>query len=155
MEQYEKLKEEILTRRIGVIHFDIRAIDFSKTELITQALDAYVEELGLHGIGDSWREVDTLGARKIIERILHRDLAYDSEQMHETDANNLANGVMSFFGRNAKFYTNGNFDDDYVTISPTVVRGPTWRPITGATFDTGIVFVDESRIGLIWVEDED
>lgn len=155
MQNFERLKDEIFAKRWGVVHFDVRAFDRRKFEQTSHLLDSYVEQLGMHGIGKSWREVDALGARKIIQRILHRDLAYNSDLMLQTDAKTLADRVISLFSSRAEYYTNGNFDQDAIAVGPEIKRGPSWYPITKATFDTGIVFVDKSRIGLIWVEDED
>lgn len=155
MESFERLKDEIFAKRYGVVHFDIRAFDWLNSDKINRALDSYVEQLNMHGLGASWREVDTSSARKIIQRILHRDLAYNSELMLQTEAKTLTDRVMSLFSLNVKCYTNGNFNEDGIAISPEVKRGLGWHPITEATFDTGVVFVDKSRIGLIWVEDED
>ena len=155
MENFDRLKDEISAKRCGVVHFDIRAFDLLKFGQINQALDSYVEQLDMHGIGDSWREIDTSSAGKIIHRILHRDLAYNYELMLQTEAKTLTNRVISLYSLNVKCYTNGNFDEDAIAINPRVKRGPSWHPITEATFDTGVVFVDKTRFGLIWVEDED
>ena len=154
MENSERLEDEILAKRYGIVHFDIRALDRRKFEQINHLLDSSVEQLGMHGIGESWREVDASSAGKIIQRILHRDLAYDSELMLQSDAKTLTDRMISLFSSKAKYYTNDTFDQDAIVVGPEVKRGPSWHPITKATFDTGIVFVDKSRIGLIWVEDE-
>jgi hypothetical protein len=114
MENFEKLRDEILAKRWGVVYFDVRAFDRRQFERINHLLDSYVEQLGMHGIGESWREVDVSGARKIVQRILHRDLAYNSELMLQSDAKTLTDRVVSLFSSTVKYYTNGTFDQDAI-----------------------------------------
>jgi hypothetical protein len=53
-----------------------------------------------------------------------------------------------FAGCASRFYTNGNFH-----LPPDAPIE--WSAVTGATFDTGVLIVGETRAGCLWVEDED
>ena len=53
---------------------------------------------------------------------------------------------LASFEKNARYFTNG-------TYGPTDLSG--WNPLTDATFDTGVVAVCDSMIGILWVEDGD
>ena len=68
--------------------------------------------------------------------------------MSETKAEELTTRFLDCFDKeSAQYYTNG----DFYEINPT--HG--WNPTTNATFDTGILIVSKSKVGCLWVEDED
>lgn len=149
MSAFEALKRKIFEKRWGVVCFDSDTLEKFEYCEINTLLDSYVKGLGFHDIGAAWREVDLASAKKILMRILYKDLAYDQELMPLADAQTLADQVIDLCGSNASFYTNGDYDLEENKQSVE------WTPITNATFDTGVIFVGESQIGLLWVEDED
>lgn len=109
------------------------------------AANSAVSDLGLKPV--TWR---TLGADEAIgalQRGLHRDLAYDSPIMPEEVALDLATRIVRFFGPAAIFYTNQSQAEGQSTGS--------WDPVTDATFDTGIIAVGVTRVGVVWFMDED
>jgi hypothetical protein len=61
-------------------------------------------------------------------------------------AKGLARRYVECCGEGAVFVTNG-------TLALTTEGG--WLPLTDATFDTGVVGISRSRVGLLWVEGED
>jgi hypothetical protein len=58
----------------------------------------------------------------------------------------------STFGK-CCYLTNATFVPPSITQSP--MRISQFSRLTAHTFDSGVAFVSESRIGLIWVWDED
>jgi hypothetical protein len=73
--------------------------------------------------------------------------------MSEAAATALAAEFLSRFGETARFYTNGTFPP-HDERRPAGWMG-SWDPITRATFDTGVIAVDDVTVGLLWFEDED
>lgn len=96
---------------------------------------------------ESWIELDRGRAAKITTRVLHKDLAYDLPTMPFEVAEELALHFLSFFENGATFLTNGEHG-----VDGNLER---WTGLTAATFDTGVIGVDEERVGMLWVEDED
>ena len=95
-----------------------------------------------------YEEISYQQAATLLRKILHRDLAYNAKIMSEAKAEELAIRFLNCFDReSAQFYTNG----DFYEVNPR--RG--WNPATNATFDTGVIVISNSRVGCLWVEDED
>ena len=120
------------------------------------AVNAFVQQCGFKPLADGWQAIDAAGARRILVNILHRDMAYSIERMPPEDAARIADAVLhDAVAVPARFYTNGSYDKQPETLSDRVTCGPSWNPITDATFDSGVVFVTACKIGLLWIEDED
>lgn len=94
-----------------------------------------------------WTELDAQGALEAATRVLHADLAYRTPVMTLALAQRLARRFIACCGEDAVFVTNGSLAQSS--------KGGRWSPLTGATFDTGIVAVSLRRVSLLWVEDED
>jgi hypothetical protein len=107
-----------------------------------QIIDSYVESLGMYPIGDNWVQINRETASKILIDVLHRDLAYGDEIMSIEDATHLMTAFLERFTNNPLYYTN-------------IVLGRSWMPVTGATFDAGVVVSDDILIGLLWAEEQD
>ena len=148
MDAFETLKAEILEKRWGVVHFELNKLSDYGDEQLNNLPDSYTAGFGFHGIGPAWQAIDRSDARKILVRILHRGLAYPQEEMPLGDAQALADRILALFSSDAGFFTNGSYAQDEG-------QGVRRHSITDATFDTGVVFVDRSQIGLFWIEDED
>lgn len=115
-------------------------------------LDEFVATLGFRGMGEAWIEVSIQSAKTLAREILFKDLAYGVAMMSEDEAALLAERFFALFDASVRCFTNGNLvvrDAD-----PTEVPG-SWNPITEATVDAGVVCLGSSRIGILWVEDED
>lgn len=93
-------------------------------------------------------------AARLVQDVLARDLAYDGQVMRSADAAHLAAGFIAHVGDDAEFFTNGSWCEAAV-VTPTVTRGASWDPLSGATFDAGVVGVGDDRAAMLWVEDED
>ncbi len=118
-----------------------------------------VEELAATTLGEAFApepsvdealhvSVDAATAQSVIESILQRTLAYDSEWVAPEQARAVASSFVACFADDADFWTNGE-----LWRRDGAPRG--WSPLTSATFDTGVVAVDDTSVGMLWVTDED
>lgn len=96
------------------------------------------------------REVDGIEARKILVYVLTEDLAYSGPTgMSRETALALVEQLLSLFNSEVRYFTNAKFTSDPFRIGA-------WSPNAGSrTFDTGIVLVDDQRIGIVWTTAED
>jgi hypothetical protein len=113
-------------------------------------MNHFVQQLGFQGIDNSWDSVDEQMARRIITYVLSMDLAYDSDLDSTPIAGELCDYFISLFSFQAEYYTNAHFDEDSGHF-----RLEEWSSISSATFDTGIIVVDQDKMGILWAEDED
>jgi hypothetical protein len=118
-------------------------------------VDAFVSTLGFHGLSDAWELISRSDARTILVHVLARDLAYNGPVMAESFAQSLSDRFLALFDADVLCFTNGTYHVPTVQSSKEVRVGPTWNPISESTFDTGVVCVDNARMGIVWVEDED
>lgn len=93
---------------------------------------------------------DSASAVAILSQLLHKDMAYGSEIMPLEEARNLASGFISLFDATSNYYSNSTWHQHE---SGGNIRA--WAPLTEATFDSGIIVVDNHKIGIAWFEDED
>jgi len=130
-----------VARDCGVMHCHI-------IEVEPMPLTELVPRFGLVFTPNTYQGISKAQAEAVAKRVLHRDLAYDAEIMTETEAQALATCFFECFNEEtAQYYTNGDY------YSGGSSHG--WNPATSATFDTGILVIDQSRSGCLWVEDED
>lgn len=110
-------------------------------------------KFGLADSSDCYREIDAAEATKVLESVLHKDMAYDLEIMPLQLAEELsAQFIAEFSEINARFFTNG-FWGRLPRYSSGV--GPGWNPVTSATFDAGVIVVADQKVGCVWCLDED
>jgi hypothetical protein len=112
-------------------------------------------EFGLLADALSYKQIEESSARDLVRLVLHRDLAYKSEIMAESRAAELTDRFFAQFGPGARFFTNGTFHEGPRLLSDSASTGASWKPVTEATFDTGVLVVAPGRSGWLWVEDED
>ena len=81
----------------------------------------------------------------------------DSEWVNVQEAQRVADAFVACFSPRASFRTNGDVlvRKGYVSHGWEPSERSGWTPLTAATFDTGIVGVDEAMAGILWVTDED
>ncbi len=115
-------------------------------------VDEFVTTFGFTGLGDEWIEVGIDAAKTLVRRILFKDLAYSIAMMSDDEAALLTERFFGLFNGSVRCFTNGNLV--VPAADPAEVPG-SWTPITEATFDAGVVCLGGSRIGILWVEDED
>ena len=138
-------------RRCGVVHCVVEQTNHIES-LAAQILDAFVGRHGMTGIGEDWVEVQCAAAMAHLTAVLHSDMAYGSEIMPRGRAADLGEQFLGLFA-GGRFFTNTEDGPREPLTTGAWTRG--WSPLTSATFDTGVLAVTGSRIGLVWVEDED
>jgi hypothetical protein len=151
--EIRELRAEILSKRsMGDVVFEIKQIrsdvPIENAANLTEILDLFVSQIGYLAIGDCWKEIAPEAAQKILVFFLTKDLAYSSEIMTLEEAEQICTKMFSFFKSNCKFFTNAVFVNNYSALRA-------WKGITQATFDTGVIFVCDTLIGILWVKDED
>ena len=151
--EIKEFRAEILSKRsMGNVLFEIKQISsdmtLKKAEDLTEILDLFVSKMGYVGLGDRWKEIHQAAAKKILTFVLTKDLAYSSKIMTVEEAEKISTKMFNFFQNPCKFFTNAVFANNYSTLSA-------WDSLTNATFDTGIIFVNATLIGMLWVKDED
>lgn len=127
------------------------------TASIVEANNASLEDVanrfGLNNDCSIYHEIDSTQATRALTMILHKDMAYETEIMPIHDASELANEfILSFDSKITTFFTNGSCGETTYTGHP---NSAGWNPATDATFDTGVMAISPSKIGCLWIEDED
>ena len=125
-----------------------------------RAADLAAAHCSLHQLGDRWRDISETQAQALIQRFLHKDLAYECAAMSQDSAAALALEFMKFTRPPRVCFTNGLWPSDWLSGTPGQTAVPSgrhggWNPISNATFDAGIVSIDSEWVAMLWVEDED
>jgi hypothetical protein len=142
----DELRREVAEHRnAGRVHVEFRRLSPPSASAHAVAT-AFVKGLAMRP-PEAWTELDAQGALEAATRVLHADLAYKTPVMTLDLAKELARRFLACCGDGAIFVTNGSLAQSS--------KGGQWSPLTGATFDTGIVAVSSRRVSLLWVEDED
>jgi hypothetical protein len=124
----------------GIIHCGM--IEAELTDLSEIA-----PKFGLIFGSDIYQKISKAQAEVIAQRVLQSDMAYDHEIMTAAAAQALTSRFLDHFDQeSSEYYTNG----DYYSVS-----GRSWNSATTAIFDTGILIISKSRVGCLWVEDQD
>ncbi|MFZ3590111.1 hypothetical protein ACOI1C_12720 [Bacillus sp. DJP31] len=112
----------------------------------------FLDAIGLksHRIKEKWERINRGTAGRIIEYILSSDMAYDLELRTKPISKNLSDYFLSQFTTEVEYYTNGKFDKE-----SGIFRLRSWTSLTNSTFDTGVLVIDMSKIGILWAEDND
>jgi len=104
----------------------------------------------------NYRRVTKKEAEQILTRILHKDMAYNSEVMPERSAAELSAGFLRGFDDGAaSFFTNVDYSGEGRALGPSTWAGPDWKPVTEATFDAGVIAISGVQAACLWIEDED
>jgi hypothetical protein len=95
-----------------------------------------------------YREIDATEARRLVERLLHKDLVHGAQRIKPARAAELADGFLAQFGtEGTHYFTNSRFNDSGSIES--------WNSATDSTFDAGILVVGPLCSGFLWIEEED
>lgn len=132
-------------RDCGEVTFSVQARPTSTSD-ITTLLDEFVAKFDFIGLSEGWKEIDGRTAKEITSEVIFRDLAHGVEMTTEERASRLAEQFLNNFTLQPRFFTNGIFESGSLS---------SWYPISGSTFDTGVVCFDDKNIGILWVQDED
>ncbi len=149
--EFSRLSLELGARRdCGQVLMDF--VDLAAPTPEPVVLDALAVRVGGSPLGDDWIAVSRDDAQRLLSRVFARDLGMNASIMSEEDAGGFARRFLDLFGAEARCFTNTPvLDDEDVDSTWT----GSWKPLTSATFDTGIAVVDGPRAGLCWVTDED
>lgn len=108
-----------------------------------EGIAAAAERMGLNADPACYDEVTREQAIARLTRLLHKDMAHESELMPLIDAERLSMDLLSNLPHQPVFYSNG----DLVNVG--------WNPATKSTFDSGIIAMVGGFAFGIWLEDED
>lgn len=117
-----------------------------------KSADDVAIQFGLKPIGDSWREIDRERAILILQSLLERDLAYNSDVDSASIAEEWSRQFVQEFSDGSRFFTNGEWHEGNPTNGKPV---GVWAQVTESTFDAGILVLHDHRVGVFWLEDED
>ncbi|MFL5662516.1 MAG: hypothetical protein ACJ8BW_14370 [Ktedonobacteraceae bacterium] len=119
-------------------------------------IDAFLASLRLDELEEthqsSFREVDRAEAGNILTYLLSYDLVHDyrATSLSEKQVATIVERFLTLFSSHPRYFTNGEFNLDVKQFG---LRN--WFPLTSHTFDTGLILVDEQRIGIFWEVAED
>jgi len=106
-----------------------------------------VEAAGFFGLDADpsiYKSIGRKEADRVVTHILPVSMAYGVKIMSPAKAADLWQQFMMVFeGQDATFVTN---------LDPSL---DSWAPATDATFDMGVLVMGTTRVGCLWVEDED
>jgi hypothetical protein len=145
-------------RNWGEVTFEVKKLDNTKSkEDLIQVVDEFVKSFGFYTLFDKWIKINRDEAEFILKIILSTDLAYGNISEKFSIKNELSNEILDLFtSGEIHYFTNGTylFQQEKKNNDIGVIFS-SWTPITEATFDTGIVCLDQDKIGIIWVQVED
>ena len=150
---WAELESEVRSRRrIGVV--TMLTMPPSPGAPAQQVADEVAVAAHYRPIGKLWVSISRDRAAQILQDILAYDLAYHGVVMPNTEASKLAGEFLAHVGDSGVFFTNGSWSEPPVSTAG-VTCGPSWEPLSQATFDAGVVGIGRERAALLWVEDED
>jgi hypothetical protein len=119
-------------------------------------LASIAAEFSLSPDAGKYRRVAKGEAEQVLKRILHKDMAYNSEIMSAQSAAQLSGEFLRRFDDGtASFYTNIDYSGEGRALGPSTWAGPDWKPVTEATFDAGVIAISQTEAACLWIEDED
>ena len=118
-------------------------------------LPAVASAFSLSPEATKYHKITKAEALQVLTRVLHRDMAFDSEIMPASVAAGLsASFLQGFEDDSATFFT--NIDCSKMgKVARNTWAGPDWRPVTEATFDAGVIAISGFQSACLWIEDED
>ncbi len=132
-------------------------------EIATRTDGTLAHGPGGAGVAESWeasgwRQVPRGEAEALLRRILHLELAYDTEIRAVEVAEAAAGEFLDLFGSEATFLTNTHGWAQWNASAGDYVFGPTCAygsALTAATIEAGIVAIGPALLGMLWTKDED
>jgi hypothetical protein len=148
--QNMRLVELHAERRIAAaLHCDSCAKPFATP-------DDAAAHFGLRPLGAKWRAIDRKTSERVLFALLIEDMAFSSPRLSTEEAEEAISSFLSPFTSGARFYTNGSWEAGWTRSEDgRASYGPDWEPATDATFDGGVIALDDSRAAVLWLEDED
>lgn len=106
---------------------------------------------GLQTSVNGWHEIDRTMATEILTDLLIRDLAYACDADSKPIASIVANDFVGEFKEETRFFTNTEWQHQNGTLK----IGNSGFAATESTFDSGIIALNDHKMGVYWIEDED
>jgi hypothetical protein len=106
---------------------------------------------GLLTTANGWHEVDMTMATEILTELLTRDIVYACDADSSSIATVTANSFIGEFQGATRFYTNSKWQRQNGRIE----IGNSGFAATESTSDSGIIALNDHKMGVYWVEDED
>jgi hypothetical protein len=125
---------------------EARCVGSTRCGIIDQQL-SIIETARAFALADDitiYRFIEKQEADAIAIQLLHVDLAYGTTIMSLGRARELWQRFLTLFDRQLA---------SYATNTNSVLTS--WMPATKATFDMGVLVLGTTRIGCLWIEDED
>lgn len=111
---------------------------------------------GLKPLGSNWRAVDRATASSVLSNLLCEDMAYDQPRLSKHEIAMSMDEFLTHFGASARFFTNAEWENRGLWSRQIVTSWELqWHPATAATYDGGVLVLDEGKSGVLWLEDED
>lgn len=144
--QWEKVAEQLQAAERGQpIYCRLRRRE-AELESLNEEADLLAEELGLNRLETNWAELDAYAAENLLVRILGKSLITNYWLMEPIEARATAEHFFDTFQMPRTYLTNViSYDDDGLTA---------WTPLTGTTFDAGLVIMDEQWVGIVVVAEK-
>lgn len=104
-----------------------------------------------------WSQIDLPTAKLFATNFIAKDLAYGGQYMPNAVAVTLFDLLIRIFGNEMSVFVHGDTQPPYLSLLPEGYHwyASSWGQITGATFEAGIVLMNEEHIGIVWFSDED
>jgi len=109
---------------------------------------------GLQGDEQAFQPIERDRAGQLLAYLLRFDMAYGSERMTEEEVAVAIGALMKTFESEARFYSNGDWDQRSPEEECQVAAGVRWVPATGCTFDGGLLVLGEQGTACLWFGDE-
>lgn len=110
---------------------------------VISTIDQFTLAKGYYALGSAWQAVPREDAIRFLSAVIARDMAYGIQQCPIEEAERLTASFIDFFA-----------DDAIIFSNVSDAHGPI-APLTSATFECGMVVLDEELIGILWIQDED
>ncbi len=155
LDTFNQLKQDIISQRdCGIVHANIKTLDtlaVSVYEKIT-AIDQFMSDEGF----TAKSLTNVIAIDRAVEHLawpLHQDLAYLTEIIDENIAVDLAERFIGLFDGGSTLFVSNCLP--HPTKNSKGDHSYSFNPLTGATFDAGLVGCDGKIVAYIWFEDED
>ena len=152
---YERLKTAILSykRRCGIYTCEMHLFGKSDADVDNNTrMNRFVKALGFIHVEDwSYFEVEKDDAYAwALEALISDDRGHPI--IIEPDiAGELLSSFFRFFSQHARYFTNQCKDSDGRLSSSYAIL----RPIDDYVFSSGVVILDNEKIGILWIDEDD
>ncbi|MEE2825280.1 MAG: hypothetical protein VYE64_01485 [Planctomycetota bacterium] len=135
-----------------------RAATESHIGFVETLFDSPVEaarSFGLQADEQTFHLIDRDRAERLLAYLLRFDLAYGTERMTDKQTAEAIAALIKIFDRQARFYSNGDWDQRSPNDDSLVAPGVRWVPATDCTFDAGLLILGEQGTACLWFGDND